>query len=292
LSHFDVGLPPEIGSCAEGTTITGTCSNGNFVLGQDGSCDSFYSAKCDNTNLPTSGCLTMTVTFAGENVGVGLGLSILIDKEAQTCSAACGMGPSCEPCDGEEGEECLTRTIGFWGNHPWITNNYDPVTVCGDQLGCDNLASDTGACSALSCTSIMEGLCSVPGQELPTNQSYVTMVRQLTAAKLNLNATAALSDGGTCSTWTLNDRSIQDWIAYCEGLCGADKATISGSGCIEALDAFNNSQDTGFDIVPAPFNRPPVNDQGVIAGADPSQCNLAQGNNKKTKLVIGKLQCQ
>lgn len=315
LSHFDI-LFPQLGgvdSCLSAeNTVSGSCAcssgssascsvNPTVVLG-DGSCfDSggdpnpqSFVAKCDNTNLLPGDCIEMTLTIAGELTDLGLGTSIVVDKEANTCTSSCVAGPACgdDRCDEDtDGEECLTRTIGFWGTHPWITNNYVPVTVCGKSLGCSG--ADDGesnpACLAGTCDSVMEGLCSVPGQELPSNQAYVTLVRQLTAAKLNLNATAALSEGGTCSTWSYNEKTIQEWIAFCEGKCGANKSEISNSGCIEALDAFNNSLDTGFAVTPAPFDRPPVDDHGNISGADHSQCSLAQGNSKKTKLVIGKI---
>jgi hypothetical protein len=160
-------------------------------------------------------------------------------------------------------------------------------------LGC-NGASDgksNPSFPAGSCNSIMEGLGSIPS-ELPSNQSYVAMVKQLTAAKLNLNATSALFSGATCSGFRFQDKTIQQWIATCEALCGADKATISNSGCIEALDAFNNSQDTGFTQTPAPFDRPPVDDFGNVSGADPREFTAAQGKSKSAgKLVIGKGQC-
>jgi hypothetical protein len=304
LSHFDVVFP-ELGglnSCLSSTTsVTGTCtvidnppsggsSTGNFVLG-DGSCfdggtSQSIVAKCDNTNIQPGDCVQMTLNIAGELNGLGLGAAVVVDKESTTCTASCIEGPSCTPCEEPpNGGACLTRTIGFWGTHPWITNDYDPVTVCGATLGC-NGASDgksNPSCEVGTCTSIMEGLGSIPS-ELGSNQSYVAMIRQLTAAKLNLNATSALFSGATCSGFKFQDKTIQQWITTCEALCGADKATISNSGCIEALDAFNNSQDTGFTQTPAPFDRPPVDDFGNVSGADPKGFTGAQ----KNKVVIGK----
>jgi len=304
LSHFDVQFPAlgGVGSClGSGTQVTGTCaandntpsdghtaSVGSFGLG-DGSCFTATSpvAKCDNTDINPGDCITMTVSIAGENTGLGLGAAVVVDKEGNTCTSACMQGPSCEPCEQPpDGEACLTRTIGFWGTHPWITNDYDPVTVCGKTLDCSG--ADDGksnpSCLAGSCTSIMEGLGSIPS-ELSTNQAYVAMVKQLTAAKLNLNATSSLTSGqGQCSSFEYGGMSIAQWITACENLCNADKSTISGSGCIEALNAFNNSQDTGFIPTPAPFDRPSVDDAGNVSGADPSAFTAAQ----KNKLVIGK----
>lgn len=293
LSHFDVTFPELGASCLSSTTqVSGSCSVGNFVLG-DGSCFGSTSpvAKCDNTSLSPGSCLTMNLTIAGELTTLGSGPVVVVDKEGQTCTASCMAGPSCSRCDDPpEGDECLTRTIGFWGNHPWITNNYTPVLVCGKTLGCSGAATANASpgCLAGSCDSVVEGLCSNPGVELNSNTSYVSMVRQLTAAQLNLNATAALFPEATCSAFTYMGKSIQQWIGECEALCGADAATLSSSGCIEALDAFNNSQDAGFDVTPSPFDRPSVDDFGKISGADPRQCGKAKGNGKDPKLVIGK----
>ena len=58
--------------------------------------------------------------------------------------------------------------------------------------------------------------------------------------------------------------------------CNANKRTIGASGCIEAIDAFNNSQDIGFDVTPEPFDRP--------GPAAPSQCRGARFD----RIVIGK----
>ena len=64
---------------------------------------------------------------------------------------------------------------------------------------------------------------------------------------------------------------IQEWIDYCEAnFCAANKQAISASGCIEALDAFNNSEDAGFEQTPDPFNRPGP----ALVG----ECQKARGN--------------
>lgn len=306
LSHFDV-IFPELGNSiclAAGTEVTGqcscsvnasgTCQVGDFGLG-DSSCfapgtTNNKVAKCDETAMGYGDCIKMELHIADEFNSLGKGAAVVVDKASTTCTETCIAGPSCTRCDnGTSGSKCLTRTIGFWGTHPWITNNYDPVTVCGIQVGCDDLGNDTSACSAGNCNSITEALCSAPGLEYPKNQAYVTLIRQLTAAKLNLNATAALGEGATCSDFEHGGKSIQQWIELCEAdFCDANKASISSSGCIEALDAFNNSQDTGFDSTPVPFNQPSLDDNGNVAGADPTQCQIAKGTGSDPKLVIGK----
>jgi hypothetical protein len=296
LSHADVGLPQLLGgTCVSAdTAVTVSCSSpsrGSYGGdSSDGSCFESDSpvVKCDSPELAPGDCLTMIISIAGEMNQPGLGAAVLVDKPARVCQAICVAGPSCDSCNPPPpGDACLTRTIGFWGTHPWITNDFDPVTVCGKPLLCNG--PDDGesnpSCPAGSCDSIMEGLCSIGGED--RNPAYVTMVRQLTAAKLNLNASAALVDGG-CSEFSYEGRSISEWIAICEGKCDSTKSVISGSRCIEALDAFNNSQDTGFDSTPAPFDRPSVDDHGQVSGADPSECHEAQGNSGDLKLIIGK----
>jgi hypothetical protein len=156
----------------------------------------------------------------------------------------------------------LTRTIGFWGTHPHIAGNYDPVYVCGSLV--DGQAA--------GCASTSEALC-FSAQDYKQNTPYLSLVAQLTAAKLNLNATAAIFSGGLCNTWGYGGKGIQQWIAECEAsYCTADKNAISASMCIAALTAFNESQDTGFDMTPAPFDRP--------GPANPKQCQDARGNRK------------
>lgn len=326
LSHFDVTFPNLAASTCvtTQTEVSGNCLGvdknnngvipvvGEFVRG-DGSCFSADSsgsvAKCDGTSIEPGDCIDMVLTIAGETTGLGSGPAIVVDKEATTCTSSCLAGPSCERCDDDDPgpNHCLTRTLGFWGTHPWITNNYatdaSPISVCGKSLNCK--APDDGksspACTAGTCDSVMEGLGSNPGNELSTNQPYVSFIKQLTAAKLNLAATAALAPTGSaiCTEWAYGEKTIGEWIAYCEGTmtgsgltggyCYANKSQITSSGCIEALDAFNNSQDSGFDTTPEPFDRPSVDDHGIVSGADATQFTLAQGKyNPPGKVVIGK----
>jgi hypothetical protein len=327
LSHFDATFPDlASSSCVSPQTeVSGSCSAvdknndgvfpvvGAFVRG-DSSCfgaDSAGSvAKCDNTSIEPGDCIEMTLTIAGETTGLDSGAAVVVDKEATTCTASCLAGPSCSPCDTDDPgtNNCLTRTLGFWGTHPWIANNYasdiTPISVCGKPLVCngpdDGLSSPS--CRAGTCDSVMEGLGSNPGTELSTNQAYVAFIKQLTAVKLNLAATTLLAapGAGICTDWRYGDRSIYDWITLCEGtktesgltggVCFANSAAINASGCIAALDAFNNSQDSGFETPPAPFDRPSIDDSGKTSGADSKQFVLAQGKSKPPgRLVIGKL---
>ena len=305
LSHFDIVFPQLGVSClGTGTEVSGSCtavdntpdngiaaSVGSFVLG-DGSCGSPTSpfAKCDGTELAPGDCLRMSLTLSGELNGLGLGAGVVLTKESTACSSACIEGPSCERCDDPPGDDpCLTRTLGFWGTHPWVANNFAPVTVCGYPVGCNG--PDDGrsnpSCGHGACTDLMEALGSLPSS-FPSNPPYQAMLRQLAAAKLNLAASAANTTGEYCQEFRYGEKTIFQVISECEALCDASKSVIASSGCIQALDAFNNSQDLGFDVTPPPFDRPSMDDHGNVSGADPSAFTAAQKNG----VVVGKNQCK
>jgi hypothetical protein len=284
----------------------GHCSDTGGECRTNGECPNAHVASCTVSDIGTEDCIQMTLQIGGEMVDeLGTGPIVTADKETNECSSACIAGPSCYGCEPTPaGEQCITRTLGFWGTHPWITNDYVPVTVCGESLTCDGLATgddpkSTPVCEYGHCNDVMEGLGSIGG-ELKTNAPYVAMIKQLTAAKLNLSATEDEFDA-SCSSFCCDlstgnqvwaddgecpagSQSIQDVITTCEGLCDASKKDISGSGCIECLDAFNKSKDVIDDSTPSPFSKPPVDDSGNISGADPSYFTGAQNN----KTVIGK----
>ena len=120
------------------------------------------------------------------------------------------------------------------------------------------------------------------------------MIKQLTAAKLNIAATNALLSA-TCADFrypAVTGKTISEWIIYCEGLCGENKGTISSSGCIEALNAFDNSEDIIFDTTPSPFDRPPVDNFGNISGADPSGFTAAHSGGYVIGKKIGSNDCR
>jgi hypothetical protein len=271
LSHVDI-LLPDIGSCVSPTqeiSISHACTANCpadlscAVSSRDPSCNITNSTvlKCDvgANDIDPGECVTLVVKIAGETPTLGAGAIDEVTKVATTCTTDAICGPACGCA--VVVDNCLTRTAGFWGTHPAITDQFDPITVCGKTL--DTVLAGT-------CNSVTEALCIAPGTESRTcdkNPAYQQLVRQLAAAKLNLAATAA--NGGTCGL------AIEATIANCEQLCGKTQNAISSSGCIQALDAFNNSQDT-FAVTPSPFDRP--------GPADPSQCQAASGNG----LVTGK----
>lgn len=157
------------------------------------------------------------------------------------------------------GEGCLTRTPGFWGTHPHVTELFLPLDNCGITIG-----EVEGGLPG----SATEDMCSV-GRDPKTNSTsnqQVQLVRQCMAAELNI---AASADGdGNCFS---QDPSLAALMAECcEDLCtsGANGSTISGSTCIERLDAFNNSVDT-LDSY-GPFLSP--------GPADPTYCKDSKNN--------------
>jgi hypothetical protein len=120
------------------------------------------------------------------------------------------------------------------------------VTVCDKTL--DN--SNAG-----SCTPVTEAVCSNSNDAGKNNQAFVQLIAQLTAAKLNPNATDAI-DGDSSSfkvclgrtnpgTDCTNDAnactgggpclSINDVISAWDRttICNGSQAIISSSGCIE-----------------------------------------------------------
>ena len=180
-------------------------------------------------------------------------------------------------------EGCLTRTPGFWGTHPFIIEDRVgsinpktgedrsldllPLSVCGVVL--DTTAAVAKATKKPVCDysghSTSEAICSVGSDHkcLNSDDNLTQLVRQCTAAKLNVAASQALE--GSCA-------NIMDIGATIAGCCetadtcatGANDYTVSW--CIGALDAFNNWDMDGLNF---PFSTGP---------ADSSQCKAAKNN--------------
>ncbi|MFP5414601.1 MAG: hypothetical protein ACLGG1_06270 [Gammaproteobacteria bacterium] len=176
-------------------------------------------------------------------------------QSAETSEAVTDSDPAVLLCEGVD--TCLTRTPGFWGTHPHVTVQFLDIEVCGNTI--DNTGAGNGNSSA-------EAMC-MSGRDAKkagSNMSYLQLVRQLTAAKLNIAASA--TDGGTCDS--VGGVNIDSLIERCELLCDASAKTIAASGCIEQLDAFNNSEDTLETF--GPFIQP--------GPAAPAECQAANGN--------------
>jgi hypothetical protein len=158
------------------------------------------------------------------------------------------------------GEGCLARTPGFWGNHPDITSLFLPILVCGVVL--DTVEAGSG-------TSATEAICSVGNDHKILGPQLTQLVRQCTAALLNVAASA--SGGGNCP----GEGDLPPLTSLLNGCCGAESVCtgdpvegLTIQSCIDQLDAFNNSPDT---LPPfGPFVSP--------GPADPSQCQEARNN--------------
>ena len=158
---------------------------------------------------------------------------------------------------------CFTRTPGFWGTHPAITQ-----AVLGSGLpSCGLVVNTTAAATPVSST---EDICSV-GTDSKTNNTspqQVQLIRQCMAAALNLAATARAPQPGDCNS--VAPGITQEFNTCCTGptsVCdsGAGPGAIDASGCIGILDRFN-SLETTFDI-------------GIGQGsADPSACQASKNN--------------
>lgn len=178
-----------------------------------------------------------------------------------TCTDAAGhtVGPATDNaiCPGH-GQGCLTRTPGYWAEHPNTTAQYLPQTVCGTTL--NNVSAGNG-------NSAIEAMCSVGTDGKILGQQLTQLIRQCTAAELNIAASTA--GGGNCTT---SFPQLTTLIASCCGtqsVCNGD--TVAGytvGSCIDQLDGFNNS----FDTL-APFG-PFVGSQK----ADSSICRASKNN--------------
>jgi hypothetical protein len=192
--------------------------------------------------LTADACNNVSVTCTIESTGETL---------TETASAVCpGV---------DQGEGCLTRTPGFWGTHPHITGGFLPLTVCGVDL--DTVAAGSG-------TSATEAMCSVGKDGKILGPQLTQLVRQCTAALLNVAASA--SGGGNCTGDLPPLTALLDGCCGAESVCTGDPVTgFSVNSCIDQLDAFNNSTDT---LPPfGPFVSP--------GPADPSQCQASKGND-------------
>jgi len=141
------------------------------------------------------------------------------------------------------GEGCLTRTPGFWKNHPQVTDDFIPLTSCGVLL-------DTTK-------KVTQDMCINANEAKAANTSpqQLQIIRQCAAA--NLNTAATLEGGGDCGS---DIAGINEMIANCcndpDSVCrsGLSGQAIGDSGCIEQIDAFNNSVDTLLPF--GPFDPP------------------------------------
>jgi hypothetical protein len=159
----------------------------------------------------------------------------------------------------EVGGLCLTRTPGFYGTHPHVTELFLPVQSCGVTV--DGVLPETPV-------SATEDMCVNANDAWPnsTSPQQLSLIRACTAAALNFAASA--EGGGNCSGHSTDILATLDHC--CNTVCtlGLPGWRISNSQCIEMVDDFNNSNDT----LPAfgPFISP--------GPADPGYCQDSNGN--------------
>jgi hypothetical protein len=197
-------------------------------------------------------------------------------------------GDTCDEatCLCEGGEGCLSRTPGFWCNRPLATAYLLPLDVCGITLDSVGPADQGSALEDLvfgrdhwidnGRNGVDPAGLGYPNGIAPQN---LQLVRQCTAAQLNLAATEAAQ--GDCGT---EIAGIVERIAECcmVDQCTASAADISGSGCIDDLDAFNKSWFGGNEL-PIPDAFPTSKGTGVRGNfppgrGDSSTCREANGN--------------
>ncbi len=273
--NLGAGAGPYNYSDMTGAILIGAPNNGTWTIvhdsgtaGQEWGTVSWNSEPCG----PGGGSLTVTaassedgITFGPvETVTPGVDLTVA-DGRYLKVSVSFARAPTGESpilCDLtiDCATGCLTHSAGFWGNHPAITAEFLPVWSCGIEL-ITTLPHDQGSATEDLCKS---------GKDFKNNDTspqQLQLIRQCTAATLNIASTAA--NHGNCFSEFGDLAALMD--ECCEGLCnaGAPAAFISGSGCIEDLDVFNNSDDT-LDPVPDLFLDP--------GPADPGPCKEANGN--------------
>lgn len=155
---------------------------------------------------------------------------------------------------------CVTRSPGFWGNHPQVAELFLPVDSCGLTL--DHTLADLDG-------STSEDLC-FNGRDFKSNDTspqQLQLIRQCTAAALNIAASADL--GGSCASDYPGLTTMFD--SCCADICTSQLSgsEIGSTGCIEWLDAFNNSEDS-LEIEGTVFESP--------GPAMPWECKDSSGN--------------
>jgi hypothetical protein len=158
---------------------------------------------------------------------------------------------------------CLTRTPGFWGNHPFLIQSADPRSL--DLLPLEVCGTALNSVAAGDDDSTTEAICSVGTDGKILGQQLTQLVRQCTAALLNEAASVTLE--GSCTGAFPDLAALLD--ACCDGdsICtGADVSGFSLGACIDQVDAFNNSDS---DTLNFPFNTGPANSR---------ECRASKGN--------------
>jgi hypothetical protein len=158
---------------------------------------------------------------------------------------------------------CLSRTPGFWGNHPFLITGGDPRSL--DLLPLDVCGTPLTSVAAFSTVSTTEAICSVGTDGKILGQQETQLIRQCTAALLNVKTTEVL--GGSCEGAFLGLTDLLD--ACCDGDSVCTGATVPGftvGSCSDQVDAFNSTES---NTITFPFDTGP---------ADSSICRASKGN--------------
>jgi hypothetical protein len=207
---------------------------------------------------------TFNLAAGATQVSTGL-VGPLATNACNTASLTCTIAGTTETVTARAsdvcvspGKGCFTHTPGFWGTHPAITEQFLDVEVCGVTI--DNVEASNG-------TSAIEAICSVGRDSQILGPQVTQLVRQCTAAALNI--AASVEGGGNCSSQFPNlDKQMAACCSARSACTGFPSDDFTVDSCIEILDAFNNSIDTL-----SPFG-PFVGSQR----ADSSVCRDARNN--------------
>jgi hypothetical protein len=179
------------------------------------------------------------------------------DTITATSQSTCTVGAGCD-----------TRTPGFWGTHPTITQEVINDNG-GGLLSCGLDITQTLANQDCSAT---QDICSVGSDSntLGIDPSDMQLVRQCMAAEINFAASA--QDGGNCSNTVTGIANVLTACCGAGGVCATGGTAVglnTVSSCIGALDAFNSLETT---IANSKYLTSP-------GPADSSQCQIAGGDN-------------
>jgi hypothetical protein len=200
-----------------------------------------FLVQVDSSNFASGGALE---GLTGSPQNVGPDDTVDSDCDPTTNQTVCTAYPAgtndlTVDCGYNAPGGCLTRTPGFWCTHPTVTALFLPVMSCGIDL--TNVMVETAG-SAIEDLNYGNDF-----KDASTSPQQLQLIRQCAAAALNIAASE--ESGGSCGGQTLKsgDTVAEVFDSCCgEDLCDSDASAseISGSGCIELLDEFNNSLDT------------------------------------------------
>ncbi len=161
---------------------------------------------------------------------------------------------------------CFTRSPGFWGNHPNITQEVitdagGVLNVCGVPI--NNVG--TGAGSAI------QDICSHPNDKKDTKPIKMSLIRSCMVAALNLAASSNQQNSPAldCNVAQPGIGALYD--TCCNQLCPSGDTSLGGQtleSCQTTLDAFNNA----FEATNCPSG------SSCPPGASPGTCQQANGD--------------